>query len=137
MRRIILVTTLAMMLSVAFITHKMEGGALASNANLFLTQAGGPTLSINDRSQVEGSGTPSVMVFTVTLTASGTHAPITVSYATADGSPTGPSDYTSRIGGVELFSVTGNATMTISVPIIPYTIVEPDQTFFVNLINAY
>src|SRR5947199_10872557 len=98
MRRIILVTTLVMMLSVAFITHKMEGGALASNANLFLTQAGGPALSINERSQVEGSGTPSVMVYTVTMTASGTHAPITVSYATADGSPMPQSDTTSKSG---------------------------------------
>jgi len=79
MRRIILVTTLVMMLSVALITQEMEGGALASNANLFLTQAGGPTLSINDRSQVEGTGIPSVMVFTVTLTASGSHAPVDVS----------------------------------------------------------
>ena len=81
MRRIILVTTLAMMLSVVLITqaHKMEGRASASNANLFLAQGGGPTLSINDRSQVEGNGTPSVMVFTVTLTASGTHGPVTVS----------------------------------------------------------
>src|SRR5213080_793317 len=136
MRRIILVTTLAMMLSVAFITHKMEGGALASNANLFLTQAGGPTLSINDRSQVEGTGTPSVMVFTVTLTASGTHGPVTVIYATADGSATAPSDYTSRNGTLDFLAGTGNATMTISVPIIPDTIVEPDETFFVNLTNA-
>src|SRR5438128_391956 len=109
MRRIILVTTLAMMLSVALITHKMEGRTSASNANLFLTQAGGPTLSINDRSQVEGNGIPSVMVFTVTLTASGTHAPITVSYATADGSATAPSDYTSRSGALDFLAGTGNA----------------------------
>src|SRR5438094_4062341 len=135
MRRIILVTTLAMMLSVVLNTlaHKMEGRASASNANLFLAQAGGPTLSINDRSQVEVSGTPSVMVFTVTLTASGTHAPITVSYATADGSATAPSDYTSRNGALDFPAGTGNTTMTISVPIIGDTIVEPDETFFVNL----
>src|SRR5436853_2382701 len=133
MRRIILVTTLAMMLSAAFIAHKKEGRASASNANLFLAQGGGPTLSINDRSQVEGSGTPSVMVFTVTLTASGTHAPITVSYATADGSATAPSDYSSRNGALDFPAGTGNATMTISVPIIPDTIVEPDETFFINL----
>src|SRR5216110_1735219 len=138
MRRIILVTTLAMMLSVVLITqaHKMEGRASASNANLFLAQGGGPTLSINDRSQVEGSGAPSVMVFTVTLTASGTHGPVTVSYATADGSATAPSDYTSRNGALDFPAGTGNATMTISVPIIPDTIVEPDETFFVNLTNA-
>src|SRR5437762_8387976 len=136
MRRIILVTTLAMMLSVALITHKKEGRASASNANLFLAQGGGPTLSINDRSQVEGTGTPSVMVFTVTLTASGTHGPVTVIYATADGSATAPSDYTSRNGTLDFLAGTGNATMTISVPIIPDTIVEPDETFFVNLTNA-
>src|SRR2546427_4862100 len=137
MRRIILVTTLAMMLSVVLITqaHKMEGRASASNANLFLAQGGGPTLSINDRSQVEGNGIPSVMVFTVTLTASGTHAPITVIYATADGSATASSDYASRSGALDFPAGTGNATMTISVPIISDTIVEPDETFFVNLIN--
>src|SRR6266571_1310062 len=135
MRRIILVTTLVMMLSVALITQEMEGGALASNANLFLTQAGGPTLSINDRSQVEGTGIPSVMVFTVTLTASGSHAPVDVSYATADGSATAPSDYTRRNGTLNFPESTGNATMTISVPIISDAIVEPDETFFVNLSN--
>src|SRR2546429_5762574 len=138
MRRIILVTTLAMMLSVVLITlaHKIEGPALASNSNVFLTQAGGPSLSINDRSQVEGTGAPSVMVFTVTLTASGTHGSVTVIYATADGSATAPSDYTSRNGTFDFLAGTGNATMTISVPIIPDTIVEPDETFFVNLTNA-
>src|SRR2546421_6953703 len=138
MRRIILGITSAMMLSVVLITlpHKMEGRASARDANLFLAQGGGPYLSINDRSQVEGTGTPSVMVFTVTLTASGTHGPVTVIYATADGSATAPSDYTSRNGTLDFLAGTGNATMTISVPIIPDTIVEPDETFFVNLTNA-
>src|SRR6266446_7161580 len=138
MRRIILGITSAMMLSVVLTTlaHKIEGRASARNANLFLAQGAGPTLSINDRSQVEGNGTPSVMVFTVTLTASGTHAPVTVIYATADGSATAPSDYSSRNGALDFPAGTGNATMTISVPIIPDTIVEPDETFFVNLTNA-
>src|SRR5437660_7742263 len=135
MRRIILGITSAMMLSVVLITlpHKMEGRASARDANLFLAQGGEPTMSINDRSQVEGTGTTSVMVFTVTLTASGTHGPVTVIYATADGSATAPSDYTSRNGTFDFLAGTGNATMTISVPIIPDTIVEPDETFFVNL----
>src|SRR5437660_8237488 len=137
MRRIILGITSAMMLSVVLITlaHKMEGRASARNANLFLAQGGGPTLSINDRSQVEGTGIPSVMVFTVTLTASGSHAPVDVSYATADGSATAPSDYTRRNGTLNFPESTGNATMTISVPIISDAIVEPDETFFVNLSN--
>src|SRR5437870_2567798 len=137
MRRIILGITSAMMLSVVLITlaHKMEGRASARNANLFLAQGTEPTLSINDRSQVEGTGIPSVMVFTVTLTASGSHAPVDVSYATADGSATAPSDYTRRNGTLNFPESTGNATMTISVPIISDAIVEPDETFFVNLSN--
>src|SRR5207244_3843719 len=39
-------------------------------------------------------------------------------------------------GTLDFLAGTGNATMTISVPIIPDTIVEPDETFFVNLTNA-
>ena len=96
-----------------------------------------PTLSIDDVSLVEGNAGTSNMVFTVTLTATGTRPTIGVFYETADGAPptgaTAPSDYT-RVSGPLMFpSGAGTTTMTISVPIVGDTSIEPDETFFVNL----
>ena len=58
---------------------------------------------------------------------------VTVQYATADGTATAGSDYTATSGTLTFApSVT---TMTINVPVIGDTIVEPDETFFINLSN--
>src|SRR5256885_396961 len=122
MRRIILVAIFVMILSVVLITpaHRTEARASMSNANLFLVAS---TLSIDDVSMDEGQAGTTNMVFHVTLTSSGTHSPVTVHYRTTNASATAPSDYTSINDALGFPTGTGDAMMTISVPIIGDTIV--------------
>src|SRR5262249_25626487 len=76
------------------------------------------------------SGTVSA-VFTVALSAAST-LPVTVSYATADGTATAGGDYQSASG--TLTFAPGETNKTISVSAIGDTIDEPDETFSVNLL---
>jgi Calx-beta domain/Beta-propeller repeat len=102
---------------------------LDANGNLLSA----PILTISDVSVTEGdSGTRSA-VFTVTRTGAAT-APITVTYATADGTATAGSDYIAT-GGALAFA-TNETTKTFTVPILGDRIFESDETFFVNLTNV-
>lgn len=83
-----------------------------------------PALSLlGDVSQPEGNG-PSTFSFTVTL-AEATRLPVTVAYATADGTATAGSDYTAASG--KLTFAPGETSKTIAVPIIGDTVVEADE----------
>jgi len=89
-----------------------------------------PTLSIDDVTVTEGTGGTRNAVFTVSLSqASG--KTVTVSYATANGTATAGSDYTSKSG--TLTFAPGQATRTISVSVKSDSTDEPDETFLVNL----
>jgi hypothetical protein len=110
----------------------------ASNAILIDNQGQGtitdndntPTLSINDVSVTEGDSGTKTLDFTVTLsTASG--QTVTVNYATADGTATAGTDYVAASG--MLTFLPGDTTKTVSVTINGDTVVEPNETFLVNL----
>jgi hypothetical protein len=97
-----------------------------------------PTASINDVSVPEGTNA----TFTVTLSAASSQ-PVTVNFATANGTAVAPGDYTATSG--TLTFPPGTTTQTIAVPIVldtaaPATVgaaaVEPPETFFVNLSGA-
>ncbi|WP_428381880.1 Calx-beta domain-containing protein [Nevskia ramosa] len=89
-----------------------------------------PSLSINDVSVTEGnSGTVSA-AFTVSLSAAAS-GPVTVAYATADGTATAGSDYVAGSG--TLTFATGTTTQTVNVVVNGDTAIEPNETFFVNL----
>lgn len=89
-----------------------------------------PTLSINDVTVTEGNSGTINAVFTVTLSAvSG--RPVTVSYATANGSAVSPSDYTARSGRLTIPA--GARTGTITVSVKGDVVDENDEDFFVNL----
>ena len=93
-----------------------------------------PELSINNVGVIEGNAPDTVnATFTVSLsTASG--KPITVDYATADGTATvTDNDYQPRSG--TLTFAPGQTVKTISVPVIGDNRDEDDETFFVNLTN--
>jgi Calx-beta domain len=104
-----------------------------SAAGTILDNEGPLTVGINDVRVVEGdSGTKNAAV---TVTISDLPAPgqsVGANYATADGSATAPSDYSSLSGGVGFSNVTG-LTRTISVPVVGDTDTEPNETFTVNL----
>ena len=89
-----------------------------------------PTLVIDDVSVLEPTSGTVNMVFTVTLSAPSGRA-VTVNYATANGTATAGQDYTATSG--TLTFAAGVTTMTVTVPIIGDVIVEPNETFFVNL----
>jgi uncharacterized protein YhjY with autotransporter beta-barrel domain len=89
-----------------------------------------PTLSINDVSNSEGNSGTTTFTFAVTLSAPSAQ-PVTVNYATANGTAQAGSDYVASSGTL-IFSP-GQITQTLSVPVYGDTDVEPDETFVVNL----
>jgi uncharacterized repeat protein (TIGR01451 family) len=92
-----------------------------------------PSIFINDESVTEGDSGTKTLVFTVSL-AGASGQPVTVDYATADGTATAGSDYQSATGTLTFNS--GETTKTISVTINGDMVDEPNETFFVNLSNV-
>jgi ELWxxDGT repeat protein len=89
-----------------------------------------PTLSINDPVITEGDNGSVNVTFTVTLsTASG--VPVSVNYATANGSAVAGTDYSSRSG--TLTFAAGATTGTIVVPVLGDGLIEGNETFVVTL----
>ena len=93
------------------------------------------TISINDVRLTEGpaQGAPAGaknFVFTVSLSNPSAFAN-TVNFATANGSATAGSDYVARSGAVTFAA--GETTKTIAVVVNGDTVVETDETFFVNI----
>src|SRR6185312_12199837 len=95
--------------------------------------AGSPVagnISIGDVTIAEGNAGTSIATFTVTRT--GGNAAFDLTYATADGTATAGSDYVAQPTGTVSFAA-GDLTKTLSVTINGDTVVEPNETFFVNL----
>ncbi len=89
-----------------------------------------PTLSIADASVTEGNAGTSQLSFTVTLSQAAT-APVTVHYATADGTAKAGSDYSAQAGTLSFAA--GQTSQTIIVPVIGDTTVEPNETLTIAL----
>ncbi len=105
----------------------VEGGGIVP-----VTVGGGPTQStiyISDTSVTEGDGPAS---FDVTLSPSSAD-PVTVDYATADGSATDGADY-SAVTGTLLFNA-GDTSKQVQVPVIDDGVTESNETFTVILSN--
>ena len=112
----------------------------ASGATIFDSQGvgtilndDGPVLRISDVSQAEGHAGATAFPFTVTLSPAST-GPVTVRYATANGSALAGSDYTAT-GGTLTFAP-GQTRQTVTVNGRGDTTVEPNETFAVNLSAA-
>jgi hypothetical protein len=90
------------------------------------------SLSIDDPSVSEGGVSSSAMTFTVTLSAA-TSVPVSVRYATADGTAKAGSDYAARSG--TLVFAPGTTKQTIVVTILGDAVVEPDESFSLVLTN--
>jgi Calx-beta domain/FG-GAP-like repeat/FG-GAP repeat len=89
-----------------------------------------PSLRIDDISVTEGNTGTRDATFTVTLSFASTE-PVTVAYATADGSATAGSDYRAASG--TLTFAPGETSKTITVLVNGDRLGEPNETFFVNL----
>jgi subtilisin family serine protease/disulfide oxidoreductase YuzD/DNA-binding cell septation regulator SpoVG/subtilisin-like proprotein convertase family protein len=92
-----------------------------------------PTVSVSDAIITEGASGTRNLNFTVRLSAvSG--KPVTVSYATANGTATAGSDYVARSGVVTINP--GSLTQTVTVVLTGDTLAEDDETLLVNLTGA-
>lgn len=112
--------------------------------NAFIINSGGycyiedndptPILSISDVSKNEGNSSTTTFAFTLTLSSpagSGTY----VEYATANGTATiTDQDYSAKAGYV--YFNTGATTATIIIDVKGDQTIEPNETFFVNLLGA-
>jgi hypothetical protein len=89
-----------------------------------------PALSIGDLTINEGSTGTRAATFTVTLSVASSQ-PVTVGYATANGTATANSDYQAASGALTF--APGETSKTITVLLIGDRLPEPNETFFVNL----
>jgi hypothetical protein len=105
----------------------------AAGVGKILNDDGNPSLRINDVSILEGNpGQITKAVFTVSLTGQ-LDEELTINYVTADGTATAGVDYVATSG--TLVFAPGETTKTIEVDVLGDALVEPDETFFVNLNN--
>ena len=91
------------------------------------------SLVIGDVTQAEGNAGTTAFNFTVSLTPANADT-VTVSFATANGTATAGSDYTAASG--TLTFTPGQTSKAVTVNVTGDTVVEPDETFFVNLSAA-
>jgi Ca2+-binding RTX toxin-like protein len=112
-----------------------------TNATITTTSATGtitnddfpPTITVSNPSIAEGNSGTKNLVFNISLSAASSQ-PVTLNYATADGTATANNDYTPTNGSLSFYG--GNTLLTVNVPIIGDSTDEPDETLFLNLSNA-
>ena len=100
---------------------------------LAITDDDEPGLSIANASVAEGDSGSTTLAFTVTLNPAAV-SPVTVDWATADGTARAGTDYTAGNGSLT-FGV-GDSSKTVPVSVTGDDVDEPDRTFTVRLSNA-
>ena len=91
-----------------------------------------PKASVADATVTEGSSGSKNLVFTVTLDKAST-TPVTIAYATSNGTASAGSDYTAKSGTVTFAA--GVTSQQISVPVLGDTAVESNETLTLTLSN--
>jgi hypothetical protein len=94
--------------------------------------ADAPSLSVSDATVTEGDSGSKNAAFTVTLSATSA-TPVTVDYATADGSAVAPDDYAATTG--TLTFAPGETSKQVNVAVAGDTLDEPHETYYLNLSN--
>ncbi|WP_232105496.1 Calx-beta domain-containing protein [Gimesia panareensis] len=113
-------------------TYKIDdshGGTDTATVTITVTSSNA-TLSVSDVNIDESQGTAT---FTVTLDKPVSSA-VSIDYSTADGTAVAGSDYTT-LGGTLTFDGTAAESKTITVTIDDDSLVEINETFFLNLTN--
>lgn len=112
-----------------------------SNAQFLVGQWTQPDVRIDDQKIVEGDSGQRNMVFTVSLTAPDnpgklhpSQVPVSVDFATVDGTARSGGDYLTRAG--RLTFQPGQTSQKVTIPIVGDTRVEPTESFEVRLKNA-
>jgi hypothetical protein len=96
--------------------------------------ADAPSLTVNDVTVTEGDSGAKNAVFTVLLSASSAD-PVSVDYATADGSANAPDDYAAGSG--TLTFAPGELSKQVTVAVQGDTLDEPHETYTLNLSNPF
>jgi hypothetical protein len=110
-----------------------SGGASATKSASFAVTAAAPSeLTIQDAQAPEGNSGTSPLAFQVFLSPASAK-PVTVPYATSNGTATAGSDYVATSG--TLTFAAGQTSQTINVPIAGDLNIEQDETFSVSLSN--
>jgi hypothetical protein len=91
-----------------------------------------PSLSINNVTVTEGNSGSTNATFIVTLSSASAQT-VSVDFVTGDGTATAPSDYDAQAGTLSF--PPGVTTRTINVAVKGDTVPEPNETFFVTLLN--
>jgi hypothetical protein len=113
----------------------VQNATVSSNrGNGFIVDDDGPTISINDVSVTEGNSGTKAATFTLTLSGPSVEA-IAVRVVTTPGTATAATDYNS-INLVVIFQP-GIVTQTFDVAIIGDTNLESNETFSVNITEAF
>jgi hypothetical protein len=110
----------------------------SNNVSVFINDGnwpppGAPSIAITDATVIEGNTGTRAMTFTVSLSAA-FNQPVTVGYATADGSATAGSDYQAASG--TLTFAPGETSKAVTVLVNGDRLGEPNETFFVKLSGA-
>lgn len=111
---------------------RLSGGRVDIGADE-IQQNSTPSLTINNVTVTEGNSGTVTASFTVTLSPSSSQT-VTVSYATANGTATAGSDYTTGSG--TLTFPANSTTQVVAVMIHGDVLDEANETFLVNLSNA-
>ena len=116
------------------ISNVQNATVSSSRGNGFIVDDDGPTISVNDVSVTEGNSGTKAATFTLTLSGPSVEA-IAVRVVTTPGTATASSDYNS-INLVVIFQP-GTVTRTFDVDIIGDTNLESNETFFVDISEAF
>jgi hypothetical protein len=115
------------------------GTPSAATVTIIDDDGAGGSFSVNDVRQFEGDSGSVMMTFVVTY--SGPPVPVSVQYATANGTAIAGTDYMSTSGTLTFNSAPpaspegGAQTQNVVVTILPELVKEANETFFVNLSN--
>lgn len=122
--------------SPSLVGKSVTGGVLDVAAALRLDPPSSPGVSqitITDITLKEGQDGTAFAVFTIGLNKTSA-TPITLNYATADGSAVAGTDYTA-VSGTLTFEP-GSVSKTVQVPVTGDSVIEDDEKFYLNLSNA-
>lgn len=114
------------------LTIKAAGRSTTAVNTFKVMSAAMPSLSIGDVSAAEGNTGTTTLSFPITLSSPATQT-LSVSYATADGTATAPSDYAAASGTLTFKS--GEKAKTIPISVVADVIMEQTETFTVTLSN--
>jgi hypothetical protein len=115
------------------VTVAIKDGATTATRVATYPIQGKPSVSVGDASVAEGNAGTAPLSFPVTLSAASSQ-PVTVTYATADGTATAPADYAAANGTLTFNP--GETSKSIAVAVAGDVAIEQDETLSVTLSGA-